>query len=104
MLRLSLPIVLFTTLAAAADDVPGAALYRQKACHTCHGADGSGNTPTGKALKARDLRSVEVQQQTDEELAAVIAAGKGKMPAYKASLDAEQIRNVVAYLRLLSAK
>ena len=92
--------ILFTTLAAAADDA-GAALYRQKMCHTCHGPDGSGNTPTGKALEARDLRSEDVQKQSDAELAEVIANGKGKMPAYNSSLDAEQIKELVAYIRRL---
>lgn len=102
MIRLALiSLVSFTTLAAAADDDPGAALYRQKMCQTCHGADGSGNTPTGKALKARDLRSEEVQKQTDEALGKVIANGKGKMPAFKSSLDAEQIKALVSYIRRL---
>ncbi|HEY0160144.1 MAG TPA: cytochrome c [Thermoanaerobaculia bacterium] len=82
----------------------GAALYKQKACAQCHGADGSGNTPTGKALKARDLRSDGVQQQTDDELAAVITDGRGKMPAYKSSLSAEELRELVTYIRSLAKK
>ena len=94
-------ILLFTTLAASADS-PGEALYREKACTTCHGADGAGKTPVGKSLKVRDLRSDEVQKQSDDALAAVIADGKGKMPAYKSSLDAAQIKDVVAYIRSLA--
>lgn len=102
MTRICLALtILFTTLAAAAGDDAGAALYRQKMCHTCHGADGSGNTPTGRALKARDLRSEHVQKRTDAELAAVITNGKGKMPAFKSSLDAEQINELVSYIRRL---
>lgn len=94
-------IVLFTTLAASADP-PGAALYREKACTTCHGADGAGKTPVGKSLKVRDLRSEDVQKQSDDELAAIIADGRGKMPGYKSSLDAAQIKDVVAYIRSLA--
>jgi cytochrome c6 len=102
MTRICLALtILFTTLAAAADDDPGAVLYRRKMCHTCHGADGSGSTPTGKALQARDLRSEEVQKQTDAELADVITNGKGKMPAYKSSIDPEQIKELVSYIRRL---
>lgn len=92
--------VLFTIPAFASE--AGATLYRQKTCATCHAADGSGNTPAGKALKARDLRSPEVQKQSDEELAGAIANGRGKMPAFKGSMSAEQIREVVAYLRALA--
>lgn len=93
-------LVLLIGLSAAASD-EGAALYRQKACATCHGADGRGQTPAGKAMKARDLGSAEVQKQSDDELAAVIAGGKGKMPGYASTLTAEQIRQVVAFIRTL---
>lgn len=94
---------LFTTLASG-DEAPGAALYRQKTCAMCHGADGSGNTPVGKSLKARDLRSEEVQKQPDEELAAVIADGRGKMPGFKSSLSTDQVSQLVTYIRSLAKK
>jgi len=64
-----------------------------------HGADGSGQTPTGKALKVRDLRSADVQKQSDKELAATIADGKGKMPAYQSKLGAADIDALVSYIR-----
>src|SRR5205814_7582352 len=38
-----------------------AKLYKAN-CAVCHAADGSGNTSSGKALKAKDLRSDEVQK------------------------------------------
>jgi mono/diheme cytochrome c family protein len=102
MKRLILPAMfLFTSLAVSADD-PGAALYRQRMCTACHAADGSGNTPAGKSLGARDLRSAEVQKKTDAELAAVISEGRGKMPSFKSSLSPEQIGQVVAYIRTLA--
>ncbi len=95
--------LLFTTLAFG-EDAPGAALYRQKACATCHGADGSGNTPVGKSLKARDLGSEEVQKQSDDELAATITNGRGKMPGFKSSLSADQVQQLVTYIRSLAKK
>jgi cytochrome c6 len=85
---------------AAAD---GAALYKAK-CATCHGADGSGQTPMGKSMKLRDLRSADVQKLTDAELTKVTADGKGKMPAYKAKLTAEEITALVAYIRSIAKK
>lgn len=94
-----LPLV-FTSLAVVADDGAGAAAYR-KSCALCHAADGSGDTPAGKSMKVRDLRTPEVQEQSDDALATVIADGKGKMPGFKSALSAEQIREVVAFLRTM---
>lgn len=79
---------------------PDAALYKSK-CAMCHAADGSGNTPMGKSQKLRDLRSDEVQKQTDVELTKVIAGGKGKMPAYGKQLSTEQVEGLIAFIRTL---
>lgn len=74
----------------------------EKKCAMCHGKDGSGETASGRALKARDLRLPVVQKQGDAELAAWISAGsKGKMPPFKDSLTAAEIKNVVVYIRTL---
>ena len=76
----------------------GESLYKTK-CAVCHGADGKGETPAGKANKQRDLGSADVQKQSDAELSAIIGSGKGKMPAYGKSLKPEQIKDLVAYIR-----
>ena len=81
----------------------GAALYKTK-CAACHGPDGKGETAIGKANKLRDLGSPEVQKQSDPELATIIETGKGKMPAYGKSLKAEQVKELVAYIRTLAKK
>lgn len=75
-------------------------LYKTK-CAACHGADGKGETTVGKANKIRDLGSADVQKQSDDELAGIIGNGKGKMPAYGKSLKADQIKDLVAYIRSL---
>lgn len=79
-------------------DQPGEQLYKTK-CAACHGADGKGQTPAGKANKLRDLGSADVQKQSDADLTAVIANGKNKMPAYGKSLKPEQVKELVAYIR-----
>jgi cytochrome c6 len=89
------------TTAAEADN-PAEATYKGK-CQMCHGADGKGETPTGKAMKVKDFSSEEVQKMSDADLAATITNGKGKMPAYK-TLTAEQTKDLVAYIRSLSKK
>ena len=82
-------------MAAFAD---GAATYKTK-CAPCHGPDGSGQTPVGKSLKVRDLRSPEVQKLSDAEITRVLADGKGKMPASK--LAAADIKAVIGFIRTL---
>ena len=81
----------------------GAALYKTK-CAACHGPDGKGETAMGKANKLRDLGSPDVQKQSDTELTTIIENGKGKMPAYGKSLKAEQVKDLVAYIRSLGRK
>jgi cytochrome c6 len=76
----------------------GPAIFKAK-CAMCHGPDGAGQTTMGKNLKLRDLRSADVQKQTDAQLAKWIADGKGKMPAYKAKLTPADIEAVVAFIR-----
>jgi mono/diheme cytochrome c family protein len=86
--------------ATARADAAGAALYKEK-CIGCHAADGSGNAPMGKALKAGDLRSAQIQGKKDAELAAAITNGKGKMPAQK-GLSAAQVSQILDYVRTLA--
>jgi cytochrome c6 len=70
-------------------------------CVQCHSANGSGDTAAGKAFHAKDLRSAEVQKQTDAELTEVITKGKGKMPAFGAKIKPDDVKKLVAYLRAL---
>jgi mono/diheme cytochrome c family protein len=88
---------------ARAIRVDGAqALYDSK-CAACHAKDGSGMTAAGKGLKVRDLRSEDVQKQSDDKLFDTIAKGKDKMPAYE-SLGHDKIHQLVAYIRGLAKK
>jgi cytochrome c6 len=80
----------------------GATLFKAN-CVVCHGADGSG-TPTGKSLKAPDLRSDAVQKLTDAQIQAQIEDGKNNMPPFKGTLNAAQIKSLVAYVHTLKKK
>lgn len=73
-------------------------------CVLCHSADGGGDSPTGKALKAKDLRSDQVQKKSDDDLAGIISKGSGKMPAFGSKLSADTIKSLVAYIRALPKK
>ena len=97
---LTLSLLIAAPCAFAGGGPDAAAIYKGK-CAMCHGADGAGQTPTGKTMKLRDLRSADVQKQTDEQLAKWIADGKGKMPAYKTKLSAAEIDALVGFIRSL---
>jgi mono/diheme cytochrome c family protein len=84
-------------------ETKAASLFKAK-CALCHGEDGSGNTPTGKAQKAKDLRSEETQKKSDAEIAEVITKGRNKMPAFAQKLKPDQIQQLVAYVRQLPKK
>ena len=73
-------------------------------CVICHSADGSGGSPTGKAMHAKDLRSDEVQKQSDAALSEVITKGRGKMPAFSAKIKPDDVAKLVAYVRALPNK
>src|ERR1700687_1336176 len=87
--------------APAKADEKSAALYKQK-CAVCHGADGKGDTPTGKTMKVRSFTDPEVAKMSDDELAGAIEKGKDKMPAYGKSLKPDEIKAMVAYIRSLA--
>lgn len=92
-----------STQAVIASFDDSAALFKAK-CASCHGEDGTGNTPAGKQLKVRNLRSAEVQKQSDAQLVAVITKGKDKMPAFEKDLNKDQIKQLVAHIHNLSKK
>jgi mono/diheme cytochrome c family protein len=89
----------FAGTSALAGDPAEDAAWKKGNCKMCHGDDGSGSTPAGKAMGARDLRLPEVQKQTDEELAKTVEAGRKKMPAFKNKLSEKEITAVVGFVR-----
>ena len=86
-------------LTCAANGQSEAAKTFKTNCAMCHAANGSGDTAPGKALKAKDLRSDEVQKQSDAALTEVIGKGKGKMPAFAAKIQPDDMKKIVAYVR-----
>jgi mono/diheme cytochrome c family protein len=98
VLLLAIIAMMLAPLAAFAAD--GAAVYKAK-CATCHGTDGKGETSIGKSMKLKSLGAPDVQKTTDADLNKIISDGKGKMPAYKGKLSADEIKALVTYIRTL---
>ena len=78
-----------------------AGTYNSK-CAKCHGRDGRSKTFWGRRTHSRDLSSGDWQNDvSDERIYNSISNGKGKMPAFKKSLTASQIDELVNYVRRL---
>ena len=86
---------------AAGDAAAGKAVY-DKACKSCHGADGAGNANIAKMMKVemKSLASADVQSRSDADLKKVIAEGEGKMKPVK-TVAGKDVDNVIAYVRSL---
>jgi cytochrome c6 len=79
-------------------------------CAKCHGADGKGQTKVGRKLNVKDYTDAKVQAELkDEDMIKATAdgvfdkAGKEKMKAYKDELSADEIKELVAYIRKFKA-
>jgi len=99
---LVLTIVLVTASRAFAADADGKAVFG-KNCANCHGQDGLGQTPAGKALKTVSL--VDPQWAAPDALPKIEAAirdGVPRMPAMKAKLTPEEIVAVATYVQQLA--
>lgn len=80
----------------------GKDLFEQK-CSICHFAD-SANRKIGPGLKGLSKRgtfSVNSKKVTTENLTKWIENGDSLMPPFKDVLDAQQIKDVVAYVKTL---
>jgi cytochrome c553 len=97
----SLVLSLATSVALAAP----AAENWDNSCASCHGADGKGQTKTGKKLKLRDYTDAAVQAELkDDDMIKAIAdgvkvGGKEKMKGFSDEYSAEEIKDLVAYIR-----
>jgi mono/diheme cytochrome c family protein len=85
----------------------GSATYNGE-CAMCHGSDGRSQTPIGLWMypRAADLTSKQVQSFSDQELFWIIQNGirYTGMPAFGKVETADQIWNLVNYVRTLRSK
>ena len=99
-----LVFITFTSLAVRLHAQSDAAKIFKANCTLCHGANGDARTPTGRALKAKDLKSPEIQNKSDADLHDMISKGRGKMPAFGSKFGPDVINSLVAYIRQLQTQ
>lgn len=94
----TLAAVLAALLALPVLAEDGAALYKAK-CASCHGAEGKGDTPVGKALKVKPLAGTKLSA---DDIARLAQEGKPgtKMLAIK-GLTPEQYKAIAAHVKSL---
>jgi mono/diheme cytochrome c family protein len=85
--------------AGAAVPIDPAVMYAQN-CARCHGLNGRGDPEIMKTLPVRNFADPAFQARANnEEIARVIMAGKGQMPAFGASLSVPKIQSLSGYVR-----
>lgn len=83
------------------DAIDGEEVYATN-CATCHGVSGKGDGPAAGAFNPppTDFTDPEaVKNRSVEDLVGAISEGRDGMPAYGASLSAEEIEAVAEYIR-----
>jgi len=75
----------------------------EKSCAVCHYADSDAKKigPGLKGLSKRGTFSVNNNKVTEENLKAWIENGDALMPPFKDSLEAAQIKDLIAYVKTL---
>ena len=98
----ALVIVLVAAAGAQAADVDGKAVY-DKQCVKCHGPDGKGDTPAGKALKVVPLTDAKwAAADALPKIEAAVRDGIPRMPAMKDKMTAEEITAAAHYVQTLA--
>ena len=98
----SVILVGLSALAASAADANAGQSVYDRACKSCHGADGTPNPAIAKMMKVeiQDLKSTEVQAMTNDDIKKVITGGKGKMRPIT-SVSGASLDDVAAYIHTL---
>lgn len=106
--KIALSSLVLSLSAGVAFAAPAAENW-DNSCASCHGSDGKGQTKTGKKLKLRDYTDPKVQaEMTDAEMIkatteGVKIDGKEKMKGFAEEYSADEIKDLVAYVRKFKA-
>lgn len=84
--------------------VAAGVLVYKKNCRSCHGKDGDGMGAEAADLKTKptDFRNLDFAKQSDGSMFWKIQKGRGDMTAFEKDLSADDVWNVVNYIRTFS--
>ena len=83
------------------DEFASARANFQKHCEACNGEKGEGGLAKveEKRIKVPSLKAAHAIKHTDEQLTKMITNGEEEMPAFKDKLKAEEIAEMVRFVR-----
>jgi mono/diheme cytochrome c family protein len=95
----SSPVV--STPPTTPDELASGRIHFQKNCVECHGEKGEGGRKEvdGKRFKVPSLREGHALEHSDEKFVVQITEGDDEMPAFKDKLTANEINDVVRFIR-----
>lgn len=84
----------------ASSDSPAATrnLYLSN-CARCHGADGQGDTESGRLYDVPDISGGRLRRKSNAKLTSVVMRGGKSMPAFSKKLTRKQVASIVGYIR-----
>jgi mono/diheme cytochrome c family protein len=98
---LVLAFLVYGTVSLAQSDTQATFVSK---CQPCHGPMGDGNTPMGRKLGVVKFNSEDVIKSSDASLLTAVKNGKGQMPPFANKLSEAQRKDLIVYIRSLSAK
>lgn len=81
------------------DEQRGKELY-DRHCAACHGVSAEGHGPATQALVVQ-VPDLKGKLKVDQATIDLVVMGRGPMPSFEASFDAEDARRVLAYMTKL---
>jgi mono/diheme cytochrome c family protein len=89
------------TASATPDELAAARSNFQKTCQACHGETGEGGQVTieGKVLKVPSFKAPHALKDSDADFIEQINKGGDGMPSFKDKLSAQEISDLVKFIR-----
>jgi len=86
---------------ASVDEFATAKANYKKNCEACHGPEATGGLVKveKKQIKVPSLKADHALKHTDEQLTKMITNGEEDMPAFKNKMSAQEISEMVRYIR-----
>ena len=87
--------------AASVDEFATAKANYQKHCEACHGPEATGGLVKvdNKQIKVPSLKAEHAIKHTDDQITKMITNGEEQMPAFKNKMSAQEIAEMVRYVR-----